>query len=163
GREGDRAALLRLVVDGEREVERAPRVGREARHRLFAHEHEGEPRERLDALAARADDQVGRLEVERIAREPAHRVDEHQLPVPEPVMRTAVKPPPGAKARRRRDRIDACRSPYSGSRWQRSPRASAAFTRGETFTGPGFRRIIARYPARAAGGRSWPPARAGCA
>src|SRR4029077_13933825 len=45
GRERDGAALLGLVVDGQREVERAPWVGREERHRLLAHQHEREPRE----------------------------------------------------------------------------------------------------------------------
>ena len=53
---------------------------------------------------------------------------------------------PARTPRRSRARMRASSSAHSGSRWQRSPRASAAVTRGETFTGPGLRRIMRGAP-----------------
>jgi hypothetical protein len=57
-------------------------MGGEALERGRACEHERHARQALDALVRRADDEVGagRFEVERVAPEPADRVDDEELP-----------------------------------------------------------------------------------
>src|SRR5262249_31783066 len=74
-------SALRLVMDGQREVERPARVRGEAGEDTLAREDERHAGEGLDALPSRPDHQVRAhlLEIEAVPPEAAHRVDEEQL------------------------------------------------------------------------------------
>ena len=98
GSEGDTAADLSLVVEREREVERAPGMGGQPGEGGLADQHERHPGKGLDALARRPDDEVRThlLEIEPVSPDPAHRVDEEELatrPGQAPHLRNRVQKP----------------------------------------------------------------------